>query len=174
MNKSLFSIATVCSALLFISCSVGTKVQIKADQMEYPVSQSNSFYSADDQLTLTDNYEILDDFSITFTKWGVSSIINIHSHEDISDRLNKIIEEQNGDAIIDMTISVYNPPVRNGLLLFAKTVALSAVLIATPITIIKPSRESVIIAGSSGLLYLFTPAAADIRVEGKVVRVSNK
>ncbi len=172
MNKSRLSIlfATIFGAIIFAGCSVGTKVLVTADELEYPVSQTSSFYTPDGKLAVSENFEILEDFEFTFTKWGVSSVLNIDNQQDISSRLNAVIEEHNGSAITNLTISVYNPPVRNGLMLFVKTVSLTAALISIPVTAIEPSQEGAVIALSSSLIYLFTPAAADIKIEGTVVR----
>ena len=108
--------------------------------------------------------------SFSFTKWGVSSVIDIEREEDISKELNNIIKKNNGDAIVDLTISVSNPPI-NGFTFFTKVMSLWGALIFTPLTIIEPSRDYAIIAASSIVLYIFTPAAADIKIEGKVVKL---
>lgn len=173
MNRSVLTTCSIALACLFFlqGCSVGAKVHINASNVEYPVSQTNSFYTPNNQLIITDEYEILEEFSFTFTKWGVSSLINIQSEEDISNQLNRLIKEHNGDAIVDLTIAVYNPPFRNGILWFTKTVALSAALITFPIAIIEAKAGYAVTGAGSAAVFLFTPAAADIKVEGKVVRL---
>ncbi len=170
-SKILFLLLSLAGYLLINGCSVGAKVKLNAANIEYPVSQTNSFYTANNRLILPGQYEVEEEFSFTFTKWGVSSPIEIKSEEDISNRLNAIIQQHNGDAIVDLTISVHNPPVRNGLLWFTKTVAFWTALIFTPLTLIEPKSDHAIIAASSIGLYMFTPATAIIKVEGKVVRL---
>lgn len=172
MNKYLspFILIIVTSMLITNGCTVGVKVLVDAPDVEYPVSQTSNFY-AGERLVLNDEYEILDNFEFTFSRLGTSGIINLVSRVDLSNELNRIIKEQNGDAITNLSVSVHNPPVANGLLWFVKTVALTATLASTTITIIEPDRVPALIAAGSAAVYVFTPAKATIKVEGYVVRI---
>lgn len=159
--------------ILFLSgCSVGASVAVNAKKVEYPVSFTDSFYSSDNQLILNGEYESLKDFSFTFTKWGVSSWIEIRNSEDISNRLNKIIENENGDAITNLKISIKNPPVRNGVLWFTKAVAITSSALFTVMAVSDSDRRGgyTAIAAGSTLAALFTPATVDIKVEGTVIQ----
>lgn len=157
--------------LIFSGCTVGTKVSLTADSVDYPVSMAQSFYSETNTLILPHQYEVVQEFGFEFTKWGVTSPLNINANEDLSDVLNEIIEKYQGDAITDLSISALNPPTRNNLLLFAKTVALSSALVFTTATIINLKMSYGAAAAGSAAVYLFTPAAAKVRVEGRVVRL---
>ena len=166
--------AIVIFMMLFLinNCSVGTLVNVKAVDINYPVSHSNNFYSIKDSLIKPGQYKIKKEFSFTVTKWGVASIIDIERDEDISKELNNIIKDSNGDAIIDLVISVSNPAI-NGFSLFVKTISFWTALAGTALTITEPSAANAIIAASSAIVYIFTPAAADINFEGKVVKLLN-
>ncbi|MEX2603732.1 MAG: hypothetical protein WD361_06000 [Gracilimonas sp.] len=170
-NSAINGFIILLSFYVLCGCSVGAQVSINAAHVNSPVSQTNSFYTQNDKLILTDHYEVVESFSHTFTKWGVSSIINIRNEEDISEKLNSIIAKHDGDGIVDLTISVNNPPFINGMMWFTKTVALTAALISIPATIIEPKRGYALTAAGSSVVYLFTPAAAEIKIEGKVVRL---
>lgn len=152
-------------------CSVGTKVNLTAHSVQYPISMTYSFYSDSNALILPRQYELLEEFSIEFTKWGISAPLNLNANADLSTILNEIIENQQGDAIIDLSISVFNPPGRNGMLLLTKTLALTSALIFITLTITDPKASYAVLAAGSAALFLFTPAAADIRIEGRVVRI---
>ncbi|MCP9291960.1 hypothetical protein [Gracilimonas sediminicola] len=172
-NTKLFSLAILfLTGVLTSGCSVGAKIAVSATDVQYPVSQTNSFYTQQNQLTTEDQYEALKDFSFTFTKWGISSMIEIKNSEDISNRLNKIIEKHDGDAIVNLRISVNNPAGKNGLLWFSKTLTTTASVLFTFLAIADPQPEFTAIAVSSTGLALFTPAAADVKVEGTVVRIT--
>lgn len=158
-------------SVLLNSCSVGALVNLKAEHIEYPISHTSNFYALNDSLITQDQYTVLKDFSLSFTKWGVSSVIDIEREEDISGELNDLVRKNNGDAIVDLTVSAGNSPL-NGLSFFTKIVSFWTALIATPLTIAEPSRDHAIIAGSAILLYVFTPAAAEIKLDGKVVKLS--
>lgn len=175
LNKFLLTLSL--PGILFLGgCSVGATIAVSAKKVHYPVSYTDSFYSPDNQLVLPGEYEALKDFSFTFTKWGVSSLIEIRNSEDISDRLNKIIENENenGDAITNLRISINNPPGRNGLLWFSKalTITSSALFTFLAISDSEHRPEFTAIAAGSALTALFTPAAVDIKVEGTVIQFS--
>lgn len=159
--------------ILMSGCSVGAKVAVTAREVEHPVSYTHSFYNSDDELVLSNDYEELTDFSFTFTKWGVSSWIEIQNSEDISNRLNKIIEKENGDAITNLKISINNPSGKNGLLWFSKVITISASALFTFLAITDDEHRPGFagIAAGSTLAALFTPAAVDIKVEGTVVKI---
>ena len=163
-------IVLICCGLVFGGCSVGTKVTVNAPDVSYPVSQTSSFYAPNDELIAEGDYELLDTFSLTFRKWGVTGVINIKSEADISARLDEIIQEQGGDAIVDLKISVHSPNL-NSFLWFTKVVAFMTAIIATPITLAEPSPTGAYVSSGSALVYLFTPAAADIKIDGRVVKL---
>lgn len=168
--RSVFILTIFSFFLLSGGCTVGVKVLVDAPNVEYPVSQTSNFYSGE-RLVLIDEYEELDSFEFTFSRLGTSGIIDMSARVDVSDQLNKIIQEHDGDAITNLTVSVHNPPVANGLLWFVKTVALSATLISTTIAIIEPKQTPALIAVGSAAVYIFTPAKATIKVEGTVVKL---
>lgn len=167
----LFSFLLVISISLN-SCSVGALVNIKAPEITHPVSHTNNFYTRAGELITHNQYEVIKSFSFSFTKWGVSSVIEIEREADISDDLNDLISDNNGDAIVELTISVGNSPA-NGFTFFTKMVSFWGSLIFIPLAIIETSSEYAVIGASSAVLYIFTPAAADINVKGKVVKIIN-
>ncbi|MGN8224483.1 hypothetical protein [Gracilimonas sp. BCB1] len=118
--KAVSLIVLLHTVVLISGCSVGAKIAVSAFDVQYPVSQTSSFYDSQNQLKTEADYEPVKDFNFTFTKWGVSSMIEIRNSEDISNRLNNIIEKNGGDAIVDLQISVNNPAGKNGLLWFTK------------------------------------------------------
>lgn len=163
----------ILTSTLISGCSVGAKIAVSASDVQYPVSQTSSFYDTQNRLITKGDYEPIKDFNFMFTKWGVSSMIEIKNSEDISERLNKIIEKHNGDAIVNLRISVNNPGGKNGLLWFSKTLTTTASVLFTFLAISDPQPEFTAIAVSSTGIALFTPAAADIKVAGTVVRISD-
>ena len=152
------------------SCSVGALVNIKAPDITHPVSHTNNFYTSDGELITQNQYEVIKSFSYNFTKWGVSSIIEIDREADISDDLNDLISDNNGDAIVELTISVGNSPA-NGITFFTKVISFWGSLIFIPLAIIETSTEYALIGAGSAVIYIFAPAAADINVKGKVVKI---
>ena len=174
-RMNLFLLTLSLPGILFLGgCSVGATVTVSAQKVQYPVSFTDSFYSPDNQLVLRGEYEALKDFSFTFTKWGVSSWIEIRNSEDISKRLNNIIENENGNAITNLRISINNPPGKNGLLWFLKAITITSSALFTFLALSDSDHqlEYVNIAAGSVLVALFTPAAVNIKVEGTVIQYS--
>lgn len=151
-----------------LGCSVGAKVNIEANMLNYPVSQSSSVYSPMGEFINSKNYEAITDFKYNFKKWG-NSTINIQSEVDISNQLNEIIKEKGGDAIVNLEISMRNTGT-NSIMVFVKSVALMGSIIATAVTLTQPSSESAAFAGGSIITYIFTPANVDIEISGTVVK----
>jgi hypothetical protein len=151
-----------------MGCSVGTRVSIESNRLEYPVSQSSSVYISDGEILKANDYELIADFSYRFKKWGISSL-GIDSGIDISDQLNSIIEEKGGDAIVNLDISMRNTA-KNSFMLVLKSTAFIVSIAATAITFADPSAEASLIAAGSLATYLFTPANVDIEIRGTVVK----
>ncbi len=156
----------------FLGCSVGTKVNLTANSLDYPVSQSSAIYAPNGEILYSETYTEISDFELNFKKWGVSSVIEIQSDTDISDQLNEIIESKGGDGIVNLQISMRNTGA-NSFMLFIKSVALMGSIIATGITLLEPSSDSAAIAAGSIFTYIFTPGNADIEITGTVIKFSN-
>ena len=168
MNRFL----TVITGILILNsgCYVGTKVRVKSDHLKYPVSYTSSFYTQDLELIDSVHYTVKDHFSLSFTKWGISMPLNIGSEEDISDRMNQLVRENSGDAIVNLVVSVNSTPI-NDVLLVPKSLGFLVGIIAIPGFFIEPTAENAAIAAGAIALYLFTPGAATITMEGDVVRI---
>ena len=170
-NKIVFlSIILIYSSLIHNGCYVGARTNLTASHCDFPVSYTGSFYDGEYNLVNYEDYEILEEFTYEFTKWGITSPLNIESEEDISKILNDRIKINNADAIVDLQVSVSSSAL-NGFFLFTKIISLWGVLISTPLLISDPSTEYAVVAASSIVVYLFTPAASHIKVEGKVVKL---
>jgi hypothetical protein len=167
--NSLSKILITWLAFVFQGCFVGTQVNMKSDHLEYPVSFTNSFYSLDH--TLVDSgYQVIDDFSFSFTKWGISKPLNIAGDEDISARLNNIIQKKNGDAIVALAISVKSAPV-NGILVITRILSLGLGLLWTAVLLTDQNTDYAIRAVGASVVYLFMPAATEVTIRGKVVKI---
>ncbi|MBO6536780.1 MAG: hypothetical protein JJ966_11180 [Balneolaceae bacterium] len=149
-------------------CSVGTKLSIEANSLKYPISQSPSVFLRDGELANENEYEYVTDFSYDFKKWG-NSTLNIQSDVDISNQLNEIIEENNGDAIVNLEVSMRNTSA-NSIMLFVKSIALMGSMISAAVTVSEPTLESSAFTGGFIATYLFTPANIDVQISGTVIR----
>lgn len=165
---ALLSVVIVC--LILSGCSVGAKVTVSARQMLYPVSFTDSFYNEDNTLITEDSYEALHDFDLSFTKWGVSSVIELRSNEDISARLNSLIDEYGGDAIVGFKLSVNNPSVKNSFLWIFKSIAIGSTAFFTYSALNESNLGFGAVAIGSAALAVFMPATAEINLQGTVVR----
>jgi hypothetical protein len=169
MNKFTYLLAGI--TVFYFGCYVGTTARVKSDHLEYPVSYTESFYTPDFNLVNSEHYSTVKHFNLSFTKWGISPPLNIGSEEEISDRLNQVIRENDGDAAVRMVVSVNSTPV-NDYLFIPKAISFAIGLVAIPLVITDPTKENAVLAASAIAVYLFTPGAATITLEGDVVRIT--
>jgi len=174
MNKNELSFITLCifCAVFFISgCYVAAKVNIHSSDLEYPVSYTDTFYDDQFKTTYPGTYKIVEEFSIKFTKWSLTFPIITESNEDISKKLNEIINKNNGDGIVELKITVSDSPI-NSFTLFTKIVSLWGIIGGSAILLSDGSKYAAVLAGTSLAIYLLSPAAANINIEGKVVKIN--
>ncbi|MCK4560683.1 MAG: hypothetical protein KAV45_12935 [Calditrichia bacterium] len=172
-NELFFILLIIVCAVFFISgCYVVAKVNIHASDLEYPVSYTDSFYDDQFKTTYPGTYTIIEEFSIEFTKWSLSFPINTESDEDISKKLNEIIKKNNGDGIVELKITVSDSPI-NSLTLFTKIVSFWGLIAGTASLLADGTKDAAILAGCSLAIYLLSPAAANINIEGKVVKIDH-
>lgn len=155
----------------FNGCWVAAKVDVKAPTIAFPVSYSDTFYSQKDSLITADKYQIKESFKLSFSKWAVGFPLNLGREADISNTLNTLIDKNEADAIVNLTIAVSNPEA-NVFFLFTKILSFFSSMVFIPITIADPSIENGLIAATSLAIYLFSPARADIEIQGQVVKLN--
>lgn len=169
-KKRYFDFFILCSCIFFVSCTVGLNTKIKANTLSAPVSFSETMYTNKMQIADSTKFQRINSFSFEFTKWGISTPLNIGSDKDISRELNQIITKNGGDAILDLKISVKNSGV-NYFLLVPKVLSLWTGVVAISLLASGESADNAIVAASSVIIYLFTPAKANIKVQGVVVKL---
>ena len=170
MNKYILFLAGI--AICNYGCYVGAKVHVKTDHLSYPVSYTESFYTHDLKLKARDDYKKIKHISFSFTKWGISAPLNISSDEDISERLNDVIKENEGDALVNVVVSVNSTPV-NGVLMVPKSLGFIIGLVGIPLFISEPTGENAALAAGAIVVYLFTPGAATINIEGDIIKIKS-
>ena len=123
------------SSISFWGCVGGSKT-VKADNLEYPASFSESIYDQDMNTITNKNYVVVHSFEYSVTKWSTLwGLISLSGAMDISSDLNNIIKENNGDAIVNLKIGSHLPLYN----------ACNLITIAGPIII--PSSISVTVSG---------------------------
>ena len=53
-------------------CYVGSRVSLTASHCNFPVSYTNNFHDSTNTVIYFEDYEILEEFTYEFTKWGIS------------------------------------------------------------------------------------------------------
>ena len=90
--------------IILSSCS-GGRMFIAAKTLEHPVSTTEGIYDQKLKLLSKDNYTVIDHFEFNlsavsfFWTW-----IPISNHKDISDKLDNILKDKGGDAIVNLSI----------------------------------------------------------------------
>ena len=170
VKKVRATIYILCSSILLVACTVGLNTKIKASNLSVPVSFSNTFHTKTFHIADSTNFLEIKSFTLEFTKWGISSPLNIGSDRDISKELNKLIIENQADAITGLKISVNNSEI-NQVLLFPKVISLWVGIAAMALLASGESADNALVAAGAAIIYLFTPAKTNIKVEGMVVRL---
>jgi len=168
-HKRVFAIGLLTGCLLLGGCSVGAKLHVDAPDVTYPVSFTSGYYDRTGAHVTSNMYEEVESFSFSFRRVGVSSVVDIERRENLSSRLDALIEEHNGDAIVNLEVSVNNPGVNSGLL-FVKSVSIMVALVTIPATIAQPGTGLATAATVSTVLSFFTPGIVEARIDGVVVR----
>lgn len=167
MKTSFLLLLGVLTSLSALAC-VGASATIKADRLRYPVSLSTGIYDDRLRLLAPGDYQVVDEFSFTIRKWGIFwSVLTFGENEDISRRLNQIVREKEGDAIIDLTFTTINSDL-NFLLQYASVAAVGITAYSNLQQ--NPRFAPIVIAFGSTFLI---PGAIDVYVEGKVVRFTS-
>lgn len=97
--------------LLLMLCPFGcmsVKSELLAQNLEYPVSMTNSIVNSRGQHI---DYKILDKFKIKHRNWfWMGGLVNLSDRQwDASEDLNNLVKENNGDAITSLQVSVSDP-----------------------------------------------------------------
>ena len=73
-----YTIVYIVYCSFFISnCTVGLNTGIRASSIEAPVSFTETFYADNFRLVDSTDFRVLKSFSIEFTKWGISSPLDL-------------------------------------------------------------------------------------------------
>jgi len=100
---------------LFFGCG-GGKMIITANDLKYPVSASNSVFDNENSIIsknidLSENPDTSSYFEFSVSKSTIAwTLIPLSKDPDISEKLNSIIEEKNGDAIINLQVYTTQNP----------------------------------------------------------------
>lgn len=101
--------------ILFIGVSsfwgcVGGSKTVKAENLEYPASLTESIYDKDMNIINNKDYVVVHSFEFSTTKWATLwGLISLSGSLDISKDLNDIIKDNNGDAIVNLKIGSHLP-----------------------------------------------------------------
>lgn len=137
-KKSLVLFSIIMASLAATGCSMGGRMNLKASNLKYPASTTSSIYDSNLKLLDEGDYEVVKPFSITKTKWTMfDTLIGLTSDPDISEELNSLIKENNGDAIVNLGFRA-NPPGS----------PISSLAMVPPLSLVFPSYFDVNIDGN--------------------------
>jgi hypothetical protein len=171
-RNHLVLLIAVSLVFLIPGCWAGVSSNITANEVEYPVSFSETFHDRSLKVIVQEDYEEVATFSFTFTKWGATTPIRLESSEDISARLNRIVREHDGDAVVNLSIAI-QPHALNGVFLVMKVVGYIGMFVG--VVELFWGNNPALGAGLTvgfGSIALLMPTAINIKVQGTVVRVA--
>ena len=157
--------------LPFAGCYVGARFDLEAPNLEYPASMSQSVHNEELQVLAPGDYEEVNRFTLSFTGWSIGFPLSPNPKKDISDRLNEIVKEKGGDAIVGLAFTVGNNPL-NGATMVVKGISW-VTFVASTLALIgnDPNKSGMAITASVSLAaILLLPTAGDFTVSGTVVK----
>lgn len=94
------------AAFLLNSCAGRPEIIITADNIEYPLVTGYYLHNKQLKVVGPKDYTIIDPLEITFYRWYIGrQLIPLSSNEiDISEKINEIVKEKGGDAVINFSI----------------------------------------------------------------------
>ncbi len=170
--KTIAAFFVLFSSLQAVGCYTGARFNLVAPNLDYPVSMTEAVHDHELKVRSFDDYDELSRFTLTFTGWSVGFPLSPNPQKDISDRLNAIVKEKNGDGIVGLTITVGNNSI-NGVTMALK--GISAVTFAASLLILSGNDQSdgLILAGASLACLLLLPTAGEFTISGTVVKFRN-
>jgi len=100
--KTIAAFFVLFSSLQAVGCYTGARFNLVAPNLDYPVSMTEAVHDHELKVRSFDDYDELSRFTLTFTGWSVGFPLSPNPQKDISDRLNAIVKEKNGDGIVGM------------------------------------------------------------------------
>lgn len=80
---------------------------MKADKLDCAVSTTQGLYDSNYKLLSEEDYQKVGNFQFDVSRWTIFwSIIPLSSNPDISERINRIVKEKGGDAVINLQVTV--------------------------------------------------------------------
>jgi len=119
--------------LLLAAGCVGGKAHLRADHLSHPVSLSRSYVGSEGSVIGPDRQEVVAPFTFVVRRWSLFwTLLPLSSRVvDLSDLLEERIRAAGGEAVVDLTLKVFEDP-------------LSVLTLFVPVV---PSRVSVHVAG---------------------------
>ncbi len=158
-------------AIVQSGCYVGTVTHVTADDLEYPVTLSNVMIESGHFVAI-EAYQEIATFSSRHHWIGWAWPLQIPRDKDISGILNRVIEEHDGDAVVDLKIHVTDSPA-NALSLLAKTAAVVGGIVGG-VMMFHPDghagQGALLFTGSSAV-FIMAPGFTWVKIEGTVVNV---
>ena len=170
--KKIIRLIILVSSMSFAGCYTGARFNLVAPNLDHPVSMTQSIHGNKLNILPPGGYEEISRFTLTFTGWSLGFPLSPNPQKDISDRLNAVVQQNGGDGIVGLTITVGNNSF-NGVTMALKGVSVVAFL--SSLLILKYDDQSVglVLAGASLAGILFLPTAADFTITGTVVKFRN-
>jgi hypothetical protein len=168
----LYCAIMVSICLPFHGCIVGTRGNIEANDLTAPVAFTYTIHDYAGNVIDERDYIVVSNFSFSYVQRGINYPLSIKHDRDISDELNRLIAEHNGDAIVGFTVVAENATGMNSLPIVAKSIGWMGVAGGLAMTGTWSSNgwSGPILLGSSLAVALFTPGYTNITVYGDIVR----
>lgn len=104
MKTLALSVVTIFMIFLVVGCA-GGRMMVTAPNVEKVVSTTEGIYDKNYNILNNIDYEVVNAFTFNVSKWSIFwTLIPISSDVDISEQLNKELQDNNGDAIVNLEV----------------------------------------------------------------------
>ena len=121
-------------------CFTASRMNLSASTIDFPASMSESFYSADDRLVLSGDYDAVYHFRLVYKRFAVNGYLP-PKKIDMSDTLKTMLSKNNGDAIVNLKVKVQRGGGEAGFYLLSFLFGLPT------LTLFSPSKIEAVVEG---------------------------
>ncbi len=114
MKSQILLLIALLLMLLLCSCA-GGRVRLNATQSQYPISGTRFVHNQEGEVLSESDYTVIKKFDLQYSRWSILwTMIPFSPYDvDISKDMDSLIVANNGDAIINVTMTPKAHPLTN-------------------------------------------------------------
>ena len=98
-----FASASLACAVLCLGCGAA-RIAFTAQHASFPVSMTEGFYDDDYDLVLSEDYDVVRPFTLTYRHTTISGLARTR-FVDLSDTFTRLVRAYSGDAVVNLEVT---------------------------------------------------------------------